>query len=181
MNVKKDYQLAIDELNVIALKLDKSQNPVDDILTELIEAYLLGLHHASVMLNIGELPVDLVKMQNVIYQNIEGKTFAERAEDHILSGESGKLRTLAESEFHRVYNNAVEDGVRETGYTNVTKTWVTLKDDRVRETHDYLEGMTVPVNEDFYTFDGDHAPYPGGFEKPENNVNCRCILQYQME
>jgi hypothetical protein len=51
-------------------------------------------------------------------------------------------------------------------------------DDRVRDTHDPLEGVTVDWDEEFYTWDNDHAPYPGAFEKPENSVNCRCWLTY---
>ncbi len=187
MSIEKEYQLAIDELNVIVSESmrtregkKKAAEVTDDILSILVEAYLLGLYHASKMMS-QEVSVNMVKMQNVIYQNIEGKTFAERAAEHINNGNEGRLESLVESEFHRIYNTAVEDGVRETGRRNVTKTWLTVRDNRVRETHQYLEGISVPMSEDFYTFDGDHAPFPGGFEKPENNINCRCILRYRSE
>lgn len=53
-----------------------------------------------------------------------------------------------------------------------------MEDDKVRDTHDYLEGMSVGIDEEFYTYDGDHALYPGGFENAQNNVNCRCFLTY---
>ena len=79
------------------------------------------------------------------------------------------------------YNAAVFQGVKQTGHEAVTKTWVTMKDDRVRETHDYLEGTTVHYDCEFFTYDGDHSQYPGGFSKPENNVNCRCILLYKKQ
>ena len=65
----------------------------------------------------------------------------------------------------------------ETG-RDVYKTWQTMQDDRVRETHDYLEGMTIPLKEKFKTLDMDEADAPGGFTLPENNVNCRCWLSY---
>ena len=182
MNVKKDYQIAIDELNIIVPKIIKKKPSEieDDILSILIEAYLLGVGHASQMMN-REVSVSTTKMQNVIYREIDGKTFVERAAEHIAVGDLRGLETLAESEFHRVYNQSVEDGVRDTGRSNVTKTWVTVRDDRVRETHEYLEGMTIPVNEEFFTFDGDHASAPGGFQNAQNNVNCRCILEYRSE
>jgi hypothetical protein len=51
-------------------------------------------------------------------------------------------------------------------------------DNRVRDTHFYLEGMTVDINDKFYTYDGDSAYRPGGFEKAENNCGCRCLLMY---
>jgi uncharacterized protein with gpF-like domain len=57
------------------------------------------------------------------------------------------------------------------------KRWRTMNDDRVRDTHDYLEGMVVPFSERFYSYDGDSAEYPGGFALPENNINCRCVVE----
>ena len=63
-----------------------------------------------------------------------------------------------------------------TGDFGVTKTWGTMLDESVRETHSYLESVSVPLEEEFFTFDGDHAPYPGLFQKAENNVNCRCFV-----
>jgi hypothetical protein len=52
-----------------------------------------------------------------------------------------------------------------------------MQDDRVRDTHDYLEGMVVPFSSRFYTYDGDSADYPGGFTLPENNIGCRCVVE----
>lgn len=184
MDVKKEYQIAIDELNVlIPAKLETAntiKEIVEEILDILVEAYVMGIRHASQMVN-EETEVSVINMQKAVYQEIEGKTFEDRVVDHIENGESGKLENLVESEYHRVYNTAVSDGVRQTGRSNVTKTWVTMRDNKVRETHDYLEGVTVSADSDFYTYDNDHAPFPGAFEKPENNVNCRCILLYKAE
>lgn len=83
---------------------------------------------------------------------------------------------IAETETHRIANTSALDTATRAGAR--TKTWVTMLDDKVRETHDYLEGMTVGVKEDFYTFDGDHASAPGLFSLPENNINCRCELVF---
>ena len=66
------------------------------------------------------------------------------------------------------------------GY-GVTKNWYTVMDDKVRETHRYLEGASVSLDEEFWTFDGDHAAYPGGFTKAENNVNCRCTVELHID
>lgn len=187
--VISQYTTALDELNVLteaSYKLADDKNLtsrvsqiVDDVLSFLIHAYTLGMEHASIMLAY-ELSVDVDKMRDAIYKMIEGKTFVDRVIDHILAGDLSGLRTLVESEFHRVYNTAVQDGGQEfvdNGNFGVTKNWYTVKDDRVRETHKYLEGESIPLEEEFFTFDGDHAPYPGGFTRAENNVNCRCIVQ----
>ncbi len=82
----------------------------------------------------------------------------------------------AETETHRDANTAALETAKKAGAKN--KTWVTMLDDKVRETHAYLEGMTVPIGDDFYTYDGDHAPAPGLFDLAENNVNCRCELVF---
>lgn len=94
------------------------------------------------------------------------------------------LQTLVESEYHRVFNAAEEDGAYEFQSTRglgVSKKWVTVRDEAVRDTHKYLEGVSVALDEEFYTFDGDHASRPGEFTKAENNVNCRCVLKLETD
>lgn len=152
-------------------------------LSLLINAYRKGVQAASEMLAY-DLTVDVRSMDEVIYLVIDGKTFEDRVADHVLSGDLQGLQTLAESEFHRVYNAAVLDGGHQyqssVGY-GVTKNWYTVMDDKVRETHRYLEGASVSLDEEFWTFDGDHAAYPGGFTKAENNVNCRCTVELHID
>ena len=86
------------------------------------------------------------------------------------------ITRIAETEMHRIANTAALDTAKYAGAKS--KTWVTMLDDKVRDTHDYLEGETVDIDEDFYTYDGDHASAPGLFELAENNVNCRCELLF---
>ena len=181
----KVFLTKLDELNVIVLEswysANRKKDVIDDLFTILVEAYLLGMNHASEQVDQLE-AVDTDRMEDVIYLKIDGLTFADRAERHIENGDVTALQTLAESEYHRVYNTAVADGVqeftRETGKP-VLKTWHTMLDERVRDTHIGLEGQTVPFAERFYADDGDSALYPGGFDDPENNVNCRCWLTYR--
>lgn len=185
--VVSSYLLAIDELNVLTATsyqmaegdaAGRLNQITDDILSFLINAYTLGIRNAGIMLD-SDLSVNVDKMEDAIFLVIEGKTFADRVADHVGGNDLGGLQNLVESEFHRVYNAAVQDGGNEyvdNGTLGVTKTWYTVKDDRVRETHRYLEGQSVPLEEEFFTFDGDHAPYPGRFIRVENNANCRCIV-----
>ena len=187
--VISQYTTALDELNVLttaSYRLAGGENISarvdqisDDVLSFLIQAYTLGVEHASVMLAY-ELSVDLESMEDAIFLVIDGKTFQDRVADHVVANDPRGLQMLVESEFHRVYNTAVQDGGKEftaNGNFGVTKDWITVRDDKVRETHNYLEGQSVALEEEFYTFDGDHAPYPGGFTRAENNVNCRCIVR----
>ena len=187
--VISQYTSALDELNVLTKTSYEQADSediqarinqiVDDVLSFLIHAYTLGMEHASFMLA-HDLTVDVEEMREAIYLIIEGKTFEDRVADHVIAGDLSGLYTLVESEFHRVYNTAVQDGGEDyvaNGSFGVMKEWITLRDGRVRETHSYLEGATVPLEDYFYTFDGDYASFPGGFTKAENNVRCRCMVR----
>ena len=151
---------------------------IDDLFSVVVLAYTRGNRDANEMLGT-RIPVDINRMNEAIYWVIGGKTFADRAREHIHDEDPGRLITLAESEYHRVYSAGGYDTANAAGKP-VLKTWVTMLDDKVRETHDFLEGVTVPLNEKFNTIDGDSAYFPGGFSMAENNCNCRCLLQYTL-
>jgi hypothetical protein len=53
------------------------------------------------------------------------------------------------------------------------KTWVGVLDDRERETHVQMEGVTVGFDEDYVLPDGQVQQIPGDTE-----YNCRCISRY---
>lgn len=87
-----------------------------------------------------------------------------------------KLERMIECEANRCFNS----GVLEAGKgENVTKTWETMEDEKVRDSHWFLQGKTIPFEEEFVTFDGDSALAPGMFQEAENNVNCRCWVSYK--
>lgn len=149
---------------------------VDDLLSLLILAYTRGNRDANEMLS-ADIAVNTDRMMDAIYHRIDDKTFEDRARTHIRNEDPGMLIDLVESEYHRVYSAGGFETATDYDGT-VTKTWVTMLDNRVRPTHDYLEGMTAPLGGRFFTFDGDSARYPGDFDFAENNVNCRCVLMY---
>ena len=178
------YLTAIDELNVLwQVSLQTAgRNPervCGDLERLLILAYREGFRDANGQLAGQETPPDPC-MEAAFYAGCARKNFEDRAREHLASGDAGRLQSLAESEWHRVYHAGMLDAARafqrRTG-RGVLKTWLTMLDDRVRDTHDYLEGISVPLEAEFYTFDGDPTPAPGGFTLPGNNVNCRCSLR----
>ena len=63
----------------------------------------------------------------------------------------------------------------------VTKTWVTAGDDRVREDHAAMDGVTVDADEDFVLPNGERAPAPGMFGDPAEDYNCRCWIISNVE
>lgn len=194
-----------DELNNIRLTLGEevfamvredgkpNRKRCEDIIFDLLTmGYVYGIEVAGLDLDT-DIPVDNARMREVAMLPTAGETFAQRLDRHITEFEQSTedvvtatdklvnaLSVLAETETHRTINQGIMDGAEwyeaETGQT-VYKQWVTMRDDRVRDTHDYLEGATVPLNARFYTYDSDSARFPGDFADPSNNVGCRCLIR----
>ena len=108
--------------------------------------------------------------------DIKGETYRDRILEQAEAGSVDGVLRIIDTEAHRDFNTGIYDAGRLSGIRGLKKKWVTMMDDRVRDTHDYLHGMTVGIDDLFYTYDGDSAYSPGGFENPANNVNCRCFI-----
>lgn len=90
-----------------------------------------------------------------------------------------RARKLAEEEANTAFNHIeFEEAIDVEGVTH--KTWQTAGDNRVRETHDELEGLTIPIEEPFEV-GGDLMDYPRDMSYGASDaeiVNCRCSLEY---
>lgn len=106
--------------------------------------------------------------------DIKGETYRDRILKQMDEGSIDGILRIIDTEAHRDYNTAVYDAGKQSKIPGLQKQWWTMEDGRVRATHIYIDGVKVGLDDRFYTYDGDSALYPGGFEKPENNVNCRC-------
>lgn len=166
----------------------KDHDELFDIVLFLLEtAYINGTADAAEQINaiVGYRLLDntynVDRIGEVINLRLkDGKDWRDRMEEHLDNGDGIEpIMAMVESECHRDANTGSLDKAWDSGL-ELTKTWSTMLDDRVRESHDYLEGTTVGIHDKFYTFDGDSAFTPGGFETAENNVNCRCYLTYGM-
>ena len=107
---------------------------------------------------------------------IEGETYRERIVRQLDEDSLEGIIRIIDTEAHRDYNTGVYDAGVKSGVPGLRKQWQTMMDDRVRDTHAYLQSTVVGMNDRFYTYDGDHASAPGLFALAENNVNCRCEL-----
>lgn len=177
--------LPFDELNSFEASLRErfadgklAKEDEEDIIDEMLDLFLLAYAQGNSVTNANLSsdwmpPVD--EVMRVVDAKVADKTWRERVEEYFSSGGSvDDIVRIAETETHRDANTAALDTAKKVGAKS--KTWITMMDDRVRETHDYLEGMTVSIDDDFYTYDGDHASAPGLFTLPQNNVSCRCEL-----
>lgn len=185
--------LPIDEINALEDKLRvhfedngngriKSRQDAEDIIDELLDLFLLAYADGATATNteLGTAvmpPVDAVDA--AVYAAVAGETWRERVMGYYESGGNlYDIQRIAETDATRIYNQGALDAVvANDATTRANKRWQTMLDDRVRDTHSYLEGMEVPYNQPFYTYDGDSAMAPGMFSMPENNINCRCVVE----
>lgn len=135
-------------------------------------AYIYGVNDVNGSIGTNA-EADKDKMYISVYKKIDGKTWEERVYEYETIEE---VKTLAETESHRIFSDGQWDCATVGGATK--KTWLTMRDDRVRESHWYLDGLTVGINDYFYTLSGDRTLYPGEFGVASEDVNCRCYVKY---
>jgi len=181
--------LPIDELNAFSAGVSihfedgkiRSEADKEDIIDELLELYLLAYANGAAAAN-ADLGTDieptLEEAQDAIDEPVAGETWRERVEKYYRDGGSEfDITRIAETDMTRIYNTAVLDVARKDNNPSTMKRWNTMMDDKVRDTHFYLQSVTVPYDAYFVTYDGDMAQAPGMFALPENNVNCRCTVE----
>ena len=179
-----------DELNVIRSRVEAqeiSETAEDggkkydaekciDIVYEYLEmAWTMGVDNVNENLSTSFVPQD-AEMRSAIYQKVANKDFTERIREWSEKGDFEAIMRVADTDAHRVLNESAFNTAKKAGAR--FKTWITMEDDKVRDTHAYLHGMTIPIDDYFVTYDGDKALKPGLFTKAENNVNCRCRLEF---
>lgn len=180
--------LPFDELNSFEATLRErfadgklAKEDEEDIIDEMLDLFLLAYAQGNSVTN-ANLSSDWMPtvddVMKVIDAKVAGKTWRERAEEYFANGGSvDDLVRIAETETHRDANTAALDTAKKAGAKN--KTWVTMADDRVRDPHAYLDGITVGIDDEFITYDGGHAQAPGLFGVPELDINCRCYLIFE--
>ena len=176
LNTLKQY--ALEDVQYTGTLSVKPKKMTDAVLDFLILAYLLGYEAVNETLGSNVKPVP-EKQTEAIYKKVAGRSFDERVTEYSISGSVEEIARVAETDMTRVYNQAVIDAAKEAEKENgqrLNKVWSTMLDEKVRDTHAYLEGMSVPLDAEFYTYDGDHAQAPCGFTSAENNCGCRCQL-----
>lgn len=166
----------LEEYRILGGLKENANRFIDDVLDMLIMGYVWGETDADEQLGgRGTIDPDSRRMMEVIFREVAGEDFEDRLRKYAEADDYESAKRVMETDLHRVYNEAAAAYAGEHGATK--KTWHTMRDPRVREAHDWLEGSTAPIDGKFYV-DGDEARYPGDFESAELNVNCRCYLTY---
>ena len=158
----------------------KSREDCDDIIDEMLDLFLLAYERGNQVINEqfgGSYEPPVEDVEKTVLLKIDGKTWVDRVNDwYEQGGTEGDIMRIVETEAHRDGNTAAYD----TAIANKAtfKTWRTMEDDRVREQHFFLDGITVPIDAFFYAPDGSKAQYPGQFGVSEQDCNCRCEVEF---
>lgn len=193
---RKSYLTSVDELNRLmsrefdatsTMTVEEQTAKLVELLTQkLIKGYSDGDGYVyyEIFHELSNVEPDADKMTASINQVINGETFKDRVRTHVAEKDKAKFLALCETEFHRNWNQGSSDrakDIQEKTGMPIVKTWQTQLDDKVRDTHFYLQGVTVDSDAKFYTYDGDSALFPGDFSLASNDVNCRCYVSYRFK
>jgi SPP1 gp7 family putative phage head morphogenesis protein len=88
-----------------------------------------------------------------------------------------RAMTITRTEGNRIYNAAALDGgvqAKEKTGADLIKQWDSTLDGLTRPNHRKLDGQIRELDEDFEV-NGRKAPAPLQFNRPEEDINCRCI------
>ena len=142
----------------------------DDLLSILAEQEAVVEGFASQMRGLIDLFSDDMLRQNVPLDEIQQRLFD--------AGQSPlnprKADTFARTATNTAVNAGFESSFRAAGIA--AKSWITQRDDRVRESHGAVDRDVVPAGETFMV-GGYEARFPGDPSLPiALRINCRCIL-----
>lgn len=158
----------------------KSREAYEDILDEMFDLFLLSFANGVAATNeslSSSYEPTLDDVMRTVDAEVVGKTWRDRMQEYFDNG--GTLEDvvrIAETESHRDANAGAYETAVAAGATE--KVWHTMMDDRVRDSHFWLEGVSAPIDGEFYNYKGESTMYPGQWGIAEEDVNCRCWLTY---
>lgn len=194
--------MPFDELNRLSAELretfatnmqkEERKEIIDEVLDILILSYVFGTDDANEMLETEE-PVIERELDDSVSKTVAGRTWVERINDYIDNGTADDIIRVAETDSHRIYNEAiynvgekVNEQVKLAQSTTsslvpttstIYKTWECMMLPSSRDQHIWLDGTKIPFDQKFYTYTGASAYRPGEFGEAENDVNCLCRLR----
>ena len=160
----------------ISERKDEQDDIIDEMLDLFLLAYAMGNEVTNDNLDFGWEPT-VEEVMDTVNAEVANKTWRERVEGYFSSGGTvDDLVRIAETETHRITNSAALDTAKKAGAK--TKTWHCMMLPTSRDTHVYLDGVTAPIDGEFYSFNGGSTQFPGQWGIAEEDVNCLCWLSF---
>jgi len=127
----------------------------------------------------------IVQVQRSVRQGLsQGMTYNQVSK--LLADELGKdviqPTRIIRTETKRVVEQAKKDSLDHANNQGVkmVKKWLSARDERTRDRHYDMDGVTIPYEEDFVILEtGSRGPAPGlmeGSDSASDNINCRCTF-----
>ncbi len=124
----------------------------------------------------------VLRIQETITQGlVRGETYADMAArlKEELEDDYVKAARIVRTEGHRVQEQGKIESLDYASKQGVkmVKRWLSSQDERVRDSHAHMDGVTVDYEEDFFNPEtGGTGPGPGLMGTAEDDINCRCIF-----
>ncbi len=150
-----------------------------DILEKAIKTPVGGL---TIDLRFDRLRTDLAdRMLGSVTRGIQnGDTWKVIAKDFSTQGGRNMttMQRIIETEGHRLEEQAKLDVARKSTKP-LLKEWVSMRDSHVRQSHQILDGVTIPLDDDFVSPSGAVGQAAALIGTAEDEINCRCFLAYK--
>ena len=119
------------------------------------------------------------KLENSLQEN-KTATQTKKEVKSVYDDDFTNAIVIAEAKGHRIAEEGKKALADETITIEieVTKTWESMEDDKVRPAHDLLNGTTIPLDDDFVSENGGQGKAPGQMGTASDDINCRCFLSY---
>ncbi len=101
-----------------------------------------------------------------------------------LAKDNASLNRLVRTEGSRVVEDSkfsTFEEIAKNPKIEVYKVWHTMSDERVRSSHQSMEGIKVKFDEEFTLPSGATCLYPKTTGYAEEDINCRCYVEYVTE
>lgn len=164
-------QRAVTNIEGIIVSYDIDEADISAYISELVGKFNETLEDMDI-------PQDVITgLQNHIYDSSDSivRTTFDKPNDYNLSSDRAELIAETETNVEGNYEDFLE--AIANGYT--TKTWVTMRDKKVRKTHKDADGQTVGIFDTFKVGDTEmRFPLDWEYGTPEEIISCRCVLEY---
>lgn len=158
----------------------RSEADLNDLIDDMLDLFLLAYAHGQTAVNedlSSDVQAPLKEVMDTVDREVAGKTWRERMLEYFeTGGTQGDVARIIETETHRDSNEAAYKTAQKAGATK--KVWHCMMLPTSRDTHIFLDGVTAPIDGEFYSYNGGSTQFPGQWGIAEEDVNCLCWLTY---
>ena len=170
------YLAKFDEINRLGAFYETVDELFDYAYETLVNAYNDGWDYVEMLVDVGLEPFKGSPDAYIFYVYDDGEDLFDKLEKAYNEKDIEHINLILATEYHRLFNVGSFERAIESSFKS--KVWNTVKDNKVRATHSYIDNIKIPVDAKFITSDGDKTQFPGGFSNMKNNINCRCWLTF---